>query len=85
MHKDGKGFTINIYKAKLNLKNIIFKEFFKTNEYWQRYNVFSGGRIESYKNNKILFSIGYSYVDEVAQKPESLLGKIISIDKDTQF
>ena len=74
LHKDNKGFTINIYKAKFNLTNIIFKEFFKTNEYWQRYNVFSGGRIESYKNNKIL---------SIKEKPKRFLSDLAIIDKDT--
>ena len=80
-HKDMKGFTINIYRAELNFKNLIFKPFFITNEYWEKYNVFSGGRIETYKDNKILFSIGYSDIKSAAQKKDSLLGKIISIDK----
>ena len=83
LHKDDQGFTINIYKAKLSFDNLVFKEFFKSNEYWQIYNVFSGGRIERYKDNRILFSIGYSGLDKVAQKKDSLLGKIISIDKET--
>ena len=84
-HKDElKGFTINIYRADLNFKKLNFEIFFKTNEYWPEYNVFSGGRIEKFKNNKILFSIGYSYVDKVAQRKDSLLGKIVSIDKDTK-
>ena len=54
-----------------------------TNEYWKKYNVFSGGRIETYKNNKILFSIGFSSDKPAAQNKKSLLGKIISIDKNT--
>jgi glucose/arabinose dehydrogenase len=82
-HKDSKGFTINIYRAELNFKELNFKPFFITNEYWQKYNVFSGGRIETYKNNKILFSIGFSSDKSAAQNKKSLLGKIISIDKDT--
>jgi hypothetical protein len=82
-HKDSKGFTINIYRAKLNFTELIFKPFFMTNEYWKKYNVFSGGRIETYKNNKILFSIGFSSDKPAAQNKKSLLGKIISIDKNT--
>ena len=39
--RDFKGITINIYGADLNIQNLIFKEVFKTNEYWQEYNVFS--------------------------------------------
>lgn len=82
-HRDSKGITINIYRAKLDYKELKFELFFKTGEYWKDYNVFSGGRIESFKNNKILFSIGYSNLDNVAQEKGSLLGKIISIDKIT--
>ncbi len=80
-HKDQKGFTINIYRAKLNFENLVFDKFFSTNEYWPEYNVFSGGRIEEYQDNKIIFSIGYADVDNIAQDKNSLLGKIISIDK----
>jgi glucose/arabinose dehydrogenase len=83
-HKDTKGFTINVYRAALNFEELQFKPFFITNEYWQEYNVFSGGRIESFKDNKILFSIGYSYVKLAAQDKNSFLGKIISIDKSTK-
>ena len=34
----------------------------------KEYNVFSGGRIESFDNDNILFSIGFSYVKNSAQK-----------------
>ena len=81
--KNLKGYSINIYRANLDFENLDFKIFFETNEYWQQYNVFSGGRISNYKENKILFSIGYSYVKKAAQNTNSLLGKIVSIDKDT--
>ena len=79
--KNAKGLTINAYNAELNFKKLNFKLFFETNEYWKQYNVFSGGRFSKYKDNKILFTIGYSYVQKAAQKLDSLLGKIISIDK----
>ena len=42
---------------------------------------FSGGRIEKFLDNKILFSIGFSNYD--IQDKKSLLGKITSIDMDT--
>ena len=61
----------------------LFELFFEIDEYWNGYNVYSGGRISEYKDNKILFSIGYSNVKKAAQKMDSLLGKIISIDKST--
>jgi glucose/arabinose dehydrogenase len=83
-HKDNKGFTVNVYRARLNFKELQFKPFFITDEYWQEYNVFSGGRIEGFKDNKILFSTGYSHVKLAAQDKDSLLGKIISIDKSTK-
>ena len=83
IHRDNKGITINVYKASLNFDKLNFTKFFQTNEYWKDYNVFSGGRLEKYKDDKILFSIGYSGIDSVAQNKESLLGKIISIDKKT--
>lgn len=82
--KNLKGFTIDAYRADLNFEKLNFELFFETKEYWPRYNVFSGGRFSTYKDNKILFSIGYSFVDKVAQRLESLLGKIISIDKLTR-
>ena len=78
------GLSINLYKADLNFEKLNFKIFFKTDEYWERYNVYSGGRIHNYKENKILFTIGYSDVKSAAQDLNSLLGKIISIDKNTK-
>ena len=82
-HKDNKGFTINVYRSKLNYEKLNFEPFFVTNEYWPGYNVYSGGRLEKYKKNEILFSIGFSDVDNAAQNKKSLLGKIISINKET--
>ena len=79
--KNLKGFSINIYRADLNFEKLNFKLFFETNEFWDNYNVFTGGRFSQYKDNKILFSIGYSGVKKIAQRLDSLLGKIISINK----
>ena len=78
--KNDKGTTINLYSADLNYENLNFEIFFETNEYWQDYNVFSGGRIDTYDNNNIVFAIGYSNVNKVAQEKENLLGKIIKIN-----
>ena len=78
--RDFKGITINIYGADLNIQNLIFKEVFKTNEYWQEYNVFSGGRIDSFDEENIIFSTGFSYVKNSAQNPKSLLGKILKVN-----
>ena len=44
-HKDDNGYTINVYRAEYNLDNLNFKPFFIINEYWDKYNVFSGGRL----------------------------------------
>ena len=79
--KNFKGFSINAYRADINFEKINFQLFFETNEYWDRYNVFSGGRFSTYKDNKILFTIGFSAVEQAAQQLDSLLGKIVSIDK----
>ena len=84
MVKNENGVTINLYYADLNLKKINFEIFFETNEYWEKYNVFSGGRIEKFKNEKILFSIGFSRNYESPQNKDTLLGKIISIDLNTK-
>jgi hypothetical protein len=84
MTKDERGVTIDIYMADLNYKKLNFNLFFKSNEYWEKYNVFSGGRIEKFKDENILFSIGYSGVPNVAQNLNSLLGKIIKINLKTK-
>ena len=83
-HKDRNGFTINIYRAEYNLKHLEFKPFFVINEYWDKYNVFSGGRLEKFEGNRILFSIGFSKNYYAPQDKKSFLGKIISIDKITK-
>ena len=33
---------------------------FETGEYWKNYNVFSGGRIEKFNGDNILFATGYA-------------------------
>ena len=84
IHKDLNGYTINLYKANLNFESLNFEIFFKTNEYWPSYNVFSGGRISKFIENKILFSIGFSKNYKAPQELNSFLGKIISIEKNTK-
>ncbi len=84
MIKNKNGVTINLYYADLNLKKINFELFFETKEYWENYNVFSGGRIEKFKNEKILFSIGFSKNYESPQNKDTLLGKIIAVDLNTK-
>ena len=80
MIKSEDGITINVYNANLNYKKINFKIFFETKEYWKNYNVFSGGRLEKYKDDKILFSIGFAKDYDAPQDKGSFLGKIIAID-----
>ena len=83
-HKDKNGYTIGVYRAPINFKKLEFEKFFSTNEYWEEYNVFSGGRLEKFLDNKILFTIGFANKHEKSQQKNSLLGKIISIDKQTR-
>ena len=78
--KNENGITINLYNGDLNYEKINFKIFFETKEYWQKYNVFSGGRLEKFKDDKILFSIGFAKNYEAPQDKDSFLGKIIAID-----
>ena len=82
-HKDQNGYTIGVYRAPISLENLKFEKFFSTNEYWEKYNVFSGGRLEKFLDNKILFTIGFANKHEKSQQKKSFLGKIISIDKET--
>ncbi len=84
MTRNENGITINLYNGDLNLKKINFELFFETNEYWENYNVFSGGRIEKFKDEKILFSIGFAKNYQSPQDKKSLLGKIIAIDLNTK-
>jgi len=81
IYKNSKGYSINAYRSDLNFEKLNFELFFKTDEYWDRYNVYSGGRFSKYKDNKILFTIGFSNIKMAAQKLDSLLGKIISINR----
>ena len=80
MIEDHNGITINLYKANLNFEKIYFQLFFQTGEFWKNYNVFSGGRIEKFKDDKILFSTGFANNLSASQNKNSLLGKIIVID-----
>ena len=82
--KDDKGITINLYEADFDLKKINFKLLFQSNEFWKNYNVFSGGRVEKFVDNKILFSIGFSKNYKAPQNKKSLLGKIIAVDLKTK-
>ena len=84
--KNSKGFTMNIYQADFNLEYLNFSTFFEKNEFTKKYTIQSGGRIEKYIDNKILFSLGAaeSLKKERVQSEDYLEGKIISIDKITK-
>jgi len=84
LESEKEGFTINIYRALKNFSNLKFEIFFKSNEFAKNYNLQTGGRIESFDKNKILFSIGFLSKFDSAQNQKSLAGKIISIDKSTK-
>lgn len=79
--KDDKGFSMNIYRAIMNLKELNFELFFKSNVYWDVFSVRTGGRIQNYKNDSIIYSFGDVNNSEFAQDENSLKGKIISISK----
>ena len=78
------GYSFNIYNADLNYKKLNFKIFFETKTYFKNWSVSTGGRIEKFKDNKILFTYGYSRVKGSPQDKNSLLGKIFSIDVNTK-
>ena len=80
LEKNDKGVTINIYAADMNFKKLNFKLYFQTNDFWEYYNVFSGGRIEKFSDSEILFSVGYAGVKGAAQNLNTTLGKIIKIN-----
>jgi len=82
--KSSKGFTIDFYSANLNFEKLNFEIFFEINEFWQNYNVFSGGRIERFDDDKILLSIGFSKEYQKPQDKNSLLGKIIAVNKSSK-
>ena len=56
--ENANGFTMNIYEADYNLQYLSFSIFFEKNEFTKKYTIQSGGRLEKYKENKILFSLG---------------------------
>ena len=81
--ENSKGFTMNIYQADFNLEYLDFSIFFEKNEYTNEYTIQTGGRLEKYLDNSILFSLGAaeSLKNERVQSDEYLEGKIVSIDK----
>ena len=67
--------------TKFNKDNLVFERLFDLNEYHQNYSVQTGGRIEKFKNDKILFSVGTFTNQEKAQDLKSSFGKILSVNK----
>ncbi len=84
IEREARGATINIYRAKKNFNDLDFELFFETLEFRNKYTLQTGGRIEKFKNNEILFSIGFFDNYDSAQKTDNLVGKIIAIDKITK-
>ena len=81
-------YTTAVLKAPINLSNLVFKEFFSPKQCVERYQetgrfypYLTGGAMHSYKDKKILLSIGeYGYLKN-SQDLESLFGKIVAIDQ----
>ena len=84
LFQNKEGYSFNIYRADLSYKKLNFQIFFETKTYFKNWSVSTGGRIEKFKDNKILFTYGYSRVAGSAQDKNSLLGKIFSIDLNTK-
>lgn len=79
----------SVLVSEFNFNKLNFEEFFATNECTPSYENTVGGNIVNYKNNKILIVIGdwHSYEKYKIKKPQnldSLIGKIISVDKNTK-
>ena len=83
--KNSNGFTMNVYEADYNLNYLEFSVFFEKKEFSKKYTIQTGGRLEKFKDNKILLSLGAAEsLKDRAQKIDFLEGKIISIDKSTK-
>lgn len=83
-------FNLSILKAELNTEYLKFEKFFDPEQCVTR-GVLSefnshqtGGRMVSYLENHILFSIGEFRSRKLAQNKESIFGKIISINLSTK-
>ena len=79
-------YNTSIIYSDINLSYMNFKEFFSYPECVSTKNVVvgTGGRIEKISGNKILFSIGEQLNLFPAQDPNSMFGKIVSIDLDSR-
>jgi len=82
--KNSKGYSMNVYVAEINYKKLNFNTFFESNEFWDEWTTRTGGRIEKFGENKILLSLGDGATKNAPQDENTLLGKIISIDKESK-
>ena len=74
-------YTLSIISADFNYQKLIFEFLFKTELLISKFSIGTGGRIVSFKDDKLLFTIGHlGFIDEI-QMQNHLSGKIISIDK----
>jgi hypothetical protein len=80
----GGEYTLNIYRAQKNLNNLNFEIFFESKEYSKKYTLQTGGRIEKFNKDEILLSVGYFNKYDLVQQKDSIVGKIISINKTTK-
>ena len=80
----GGEYTLNIYRAQKNLNNLNFEVFFESQEYSKQYTLQTGGRIKKFNKDEILLSVGYFNKYDLVQQKDSIVGKIISINKTTK-
>ena len=77
-------YSFIILSANLNWQALEFSEFLILGERWKWISVTSGGKLEEYKNNQLLFSMGDFDHRKSAQDTKTYLGKILRIDIDTK-
>ena len=79
-------FTLSIFRSELNIKSLNFKRFFSPQKCLKNINAHQGGggRMVSYGNEKILFTIGEFRQRSLSQQDDNLYGKIFSIDINTK-
>jgi len=73
-----------ILEGNLNNKKIEFLPFVNLDECKNKFNIWQGGNMEIFKNNKILFTAGDYGSFQDPQNQNSYYGKILSIDLDTK-
>ena len=80
-------YNTSILKSKLNYQKIVFKKFFTPSECIKEENKYmefnfnqSGGALSKFNFQNILLSIGDFRFRDKAQDPDSIFGKILSID-----